>query len=373
MPISAHLAGGTDAAQPVSESPPSLHEFADSRSILDGFGIWLLKRGYATDCVREHFCAARRLTRILEKRHIRSLARLTRARLRACAPANRLDDRRLTATVRLLERYFESATSLYRPDDGRGSRTEWRRSRSIWSSVRGLASSSIKGHCETTAALLAHIGYERRPGRLGTLTAHDIEAFICRRGKGLGRRSLQHTVAHLRAFLRFGGLKGEAPPPPRLVSIRRSTRLGSIERSSFPRALPWEIVQAFLRAIDRTTPRGLRDYAIFVLIATYGLRASEIVSLTLDDVEWRARRLRIRQRKTGGVLWLPLTDEVATALLSYFAPRPSPPRSAALSTRLPDRSDSVSRGLSPMPHARGRAQVDGYHRGLRKHGHGEAD
>jgi len=81
--------------------------------ILNGFGTWLLKRGYATDCVREHFCAARRLTRILEQRGIRSLARLTRARLRACAPPNRLDDRRLTATVRLLERYFESETSLY--------------------------------------------------------------------------------------------------------------------------------------------------------------------------------------------------------------------------------------------------------------------
>jgi integrase len=44
----------------------------------------------------------------------------------------------------------------------------------------------------------------------------------------------------------------------------------------------------------------------------------QIVSLTLDDVEWRARRLRVRQRKTSGVLWLPLTDEVATALLDYL-------------------------------------------------------
>jgi hypothetical protein len=55
--------------------------------ILDGFGTWLLKQGYATDCVREHFCTARRITRILEERGIRSLKRLTRARLRACAPA----------------------------------------------------------------------------------------------------------------------------------------------------------------------------------------------------------------------------------------------------------------------------------------------
>ena len=61
------------------------------------------------------------------------------------------------------------------------------------------------------------------------------------------------------------------------------------------------------------------------MIATYGLRAGEIVSLRLDDVEWRARRLRVPQRKTGGVLWLPLTDEVATALLDYLREgRPKP-------------------------------------------------
>jgi integrase/recombinase XerD len=282
--------------------------------ILNGFGTWLLKHGYATDCVREHFCAARRLTRILERRGIRSLAKLTRARLRACAPANRLDDRRLTATVHLLERYFESETSLFPPRPR--TRIEDRvASFAIYlEQVRGLASSSIEAHCKTTSALLAHIGYERRPRRLGTLTARDIEAFICRCGKGLGRRSLQHMVTHLRAFLRFAGSRGEAP-----IGLETQIDRPRVYREEqLPRALSWEIVQAFLRAIDRTTPGGLRDYAIFLLISTYGLRASEIVRLTLDDVEWRARRLRIRQRKTGGVLWLPLTDEVATALLDYL-------------------------------------------------------
>jgi len=85
-----------------------------------------------------------------------------------------------------------------------------------------------------------------------------------------------------------------------------------------PRALSWETVQALLQAIDRTTPSGTRDYAIFLLIATYGLRGCDIVALTLDDVAWRSRRLRIQQRKTGRLIWLPLTDEVATALLDYL-------------------------------------------------------
>ena len=72
-----------------------------------------------------------------------------------------------------------------------------------------------------------------------------------------------------------------------------------------------------LQSIDRSIPLGRRDYAIFLLMATYGLRACEVVTLTLDDVEWRAR-LRIPQRKTRGSLWLPLTDEVGTALLDYL-------------------------------------------------------
>jgi integrase/recombinase XerD len=51
--------------------------------------------------------------------------------------------------------------------------------------------------------------------------------------------------------------------------------------------------------IDITSAIGLRDYAIFILIAAYGLRASEVVALTLDDVRWRKGVLRIHQRKDG--------------------------------------------------------------------------
>ena len=65
---------------------------------------------------------------------------------------------------------------------------------------------------------------------------------------------------------------------------------------------------------------GLRDYAVFLLMAIYGLRACEVVTLALDAVEWRAGRLRTPQRKTRGALWLPLTDEVGTALLENLRP-----------------------------------------------------
>src|SRR3954453_3662796 len=81
--------------------------------IMEGFGTWLLNQGYSADCVREHFCAMRRLARRLCQQGIGSATELSQATLQACAPVRRLDDRRLAVSVRLLERYFESETSMY--------------------------------------------------------------------------------------------------------------------------------------------------------------------------------------------------------------------------------------------------------------------
>jgi hypothetical protein len=47
--------------------------------IADDFGAWLLKQGYSTDCIREHFCCMRRIARLLRKRGVGSVAELTRA------------------------------------------------------------------------------------------------------------------------------------------------------------------------------------------------------------------------------------------------------------------------------------------------------
>ena len=338
-------------------------------SVLNEFATWLLKQGYSTDCVREHFCAARRLERILQQQGIRSLARLTRARLRAFAPANRLDDKRLAASVRLLERYFESETSLYPPRPL--SRIEQRVApyATYLERVRGLASSGIAAHCKTASELLAHIDYEANPCRLRALTAHDIEAFIHQVGPRFARASLQTVVGHLRSFVRFLASAGEA-------AVGLDTQIDTprvYREEQLPRALPWDTVQAFLRAIDRSTPGGLRDYAIFLLIATYGLRASDIVALTLDDVEWVARRFCITQRKTGVVLWLPLTDEVGAALLHYL--RRGRPKLAVRRYRRGFQTESVKtyrefflRCLTPVGVLRSTAIAEAFQKWSRRSG-----
>jgi site-specific recombinase XerD len=180
--------------------------------------------------------------------------------------------------------------------------------------VRGLAPGTIADHRKTAAQFIHHVDTEGNLAALAQVTAPQIEEFVRSCGRRLGRGTMQHVVSQLRSFLRFLAARGEAPTG---LDARIDTpRLYRGEQ--LPRALPWETVLALLRAIDRSTSIGRRDYAMFLLIATYGLRASEIVGLRIEDVAWRSSRLSVQQQKSGGPLLLPLTDAVGDSLVAYL-------------------------------------------------------
>jgi site-specific recombinase XerD len=63
---------------------------------------------------------------------------------------------------------------------------------------------------------------------------------------------------------------------------------------------------------------GKRDYAILLLLVTYGLRAREIAALTLDDIDWHRDRLRVPERKAGHSTAYPLSALVGEALVAYL-------------------------------------------------------
>ena len=165
------------------------------------------------------------------------------------------------------------------------------------------SASTVSSHRRTAQCFLQHL--EEADIALSIQTSH-IESYITEAGTRLNRASLQHDIGALRGFLRFLSIDGRVPAGlDRQIDTPRLYRLEQL-----PRALPWETVRKLLQSIDRTSPMGLRDYAMFLLIATYGLRASEVVSISLEDIRWRQRSLRIHQRKTSSPLELPLTNEV---------------------------------------------------------------
>jgi integrase len=62
----------------------------------------------------------------------------------------------------------------------------------------------------------------------------------------------------------------------------------------------------------------MRDYAILMLLARYGIRAGEVVALRLEDIDWRKEVIRIRHSKTNHLSYLPLLSEVGEAILKYL-------------------------------------------------------
>jgi len=223
-------------------------------SIMEGFGAWLLKHGYSTDCIREHFCAVRRLSYLLHHQGIGSETELTRAKLQACAPASRLDDHRLNASVHLLDRYLESETCLYpvRPL----SRIEQRVATyaTYLDQVRGLVASTVAAHCSTATALLADIEYESSPNRLCALTAMEVEGFIRRNGVRVKRRALQTIVAHVRGFLRFMASSGETARGTRRLTFSFPPVASS--RTSSQRSLPHSMSDAGPAGQPRIPPEN---------------------------------------------------------------------------------------------------------------------
>jgi integrase/recombinase XerD len=117
----------------------------------------------------------------------------------------------------------------------------------------------------------------------------------------------------LRSFLRFLFLYGHA-----LQDLSRSVPVVRKYRQSVPPVFlsPDEVART-LSVIDRSTSRGRRNYAVLILLARLGLRASEVVLLELDDIHWRTGEIVIRGK--GGMFErLPLVSEVGKALAMYI-------------------------------------------------------
>lgn len=285
-------------------------------SIAPGFADWLLERGYRRWTRRHQLQSLVRIDRYLRRRGFRCVAEVSRRDLDACWTAFHRRASHRASTVRALRHYLEGRDLLRPTPPDPPSRTgaQLDAYASYLRDVRGIESSTIHQHVFTAAQFLDDLGYETAPARLAEVTATDVERFVRSAGETLSRATLQHVVARVRGLLRFLATVGAIRPG--LDTQIDTPRLYRFEQ--LPRALSWPTVQGFLRSIDRTTPLGLRDYTMFFLIATYGLRVSEVVALTLDDIDWRTGSIRIPQRKTGTPLVLPLTDAAGNVLLHYL-------------------------------------------------------
>jgi integrase/recombinase XerD len=184
--------------------------------------------------------------------------------------------------------------------------------------LRDTTLGSYDEHLRAFAAYLTDLGRED----LKELSSSVVSGFLTDRSGGLSRSTVRSRCGVLRVFLRY--LHRErliARDLSLIVEAAPCYRLAHL-----PRSITAEDVRKVLDSIDRRAVLGRRDYAILFLLVTYGLRAREVAALTLDDIEWRHDRLRIRARKAGHSTAYPLSPRVGTAILEYLkAGRPPTP------------------------------------------------
>ncbi len=149
---------------------------------------------------------------------------------------------------------------------------------------------------------------------LGELQPADIHRFVLRYAQAKSRRTAQLAVTALRSFLRYLRQRGDVATD--LASAAPPVACWSL--SGLPKFLPADQVKQVVTSCDRVTPVGKRDYAILLLLARLGLRAGEVVALTLDDLDWSNGDIIVRG-KGQFLARLPLPPDVGEALVEYLS------------------------------------------------------
>ena len=289
-----------------------LYERSNHAEDLEAFGVWLLEHGYSHANTVVHL---RVLRRVLERAGetgngtVYCEGRLEELFAVRDGPPARVVSHR--ATRRTYGRYLLARGRLA-PRDATG---PWERCIEEYGEflreVRGLAATTTATHQATASDFLAHALHPTPT--LDALNAAHVERYVAKKGAEVTRQTLQHTVAHLRAFLRYCFDRGLIPGRLDAMDTPRTYR-----GEQPPRAMPWSLVLGLLRSVDRSDPVGWRDYAMLHLMAYYGLRPSEVVALEVGAVDLDVRTLRVTQRKTASELLLPLAVPTVRVLQDYL-------------------------------------------------------
>ena len=145
------------------------------------------------------------------------------------------------------------------------------------------------------------------------ISADGIARFVQHQAERITSKDAPTVVTALRSFLRHLLIRGAIDAD--LAACVPTIATWSL--SQVPKFLPAEQIQRVLDSCDRDTASGRRNYCILLLLARLGLRAGEVVALTLDDIDWESGVITVRG-KGKRVAQMPLPVEVGAAIAAYL-------------------------------------------------------
>jgi site-specific recombinase XerD len=177
-----------------------------------------------------------------------------------------------------------------------------------------LAPSTIHLYCSTVRAFL---GWIRSTGTcVSEVTASRLDEgfLVLFANKGYSPVSLRRFVTHLRRFFRFAEQRGWCRPG--LASCLKACR--GFTQTTLPSGPSWDEVRRVIALTEGDQPVAIRDRAVLLLLAVYGLRVGEVVQLRLDDFDWQREVLTMTRPKSARSQVFPLSRSVGDALIRYL-------------------------------------------------------
>lgn len=287
---------------------------------IDYFAAYYYELGYARKCLAYRFAVIRSLSQWLTKRSLRladldeeQLAQFAKLRERQTTRFLLRGDRTILS---LLIDYLRREKAIPQPHPTKPENNPVENITQAYVQYldedKGLCASTIKRNKGIVHEFLTE---QFGKGRVcfSKITQNKILTYLSYNKKHKNPKSIQLTASAFRSFLRYLVMIGK-------VGAELAGCIPSMpgwRNAHLPVFLVKSEIKQLLKACDRRTHKGCRNYAILLLLIRLGLRASEVVNLSLDDINWELGELTIcgKGRKYRV---LPLPADVGQALVTYL-------------------------------------------------------
>ena len=179
---------------------------------------------------------------------------------------------------------------------------------------RGLSPQTVLYRCRAIRRFLAEV--DEADLRLDRLTVAQLDELLARKigDNRYARSTIQTLVSVLRPFFRLGEQHGWCRPglAAAILAPRRYRHEG------LPIGPSWDDVKRLLAAAEGDRPADIRDRALLMLLAVYGLRAGEVTALCFQDFDWERELLNVPRGKSQRPRIYPLCRPAGDAVLRYL-------------------------------------------------------
>ena len=202
--------------------------------------------------------------------------------------------------------------------------------------IQGVLDGTIYQRLLHVKPFVRALGNKAAPSKIGSVKPQFIHRYVLKTAPKFSRKYQKEFLCALRSFFKFLFFRGYTKA--RLIDAL--PKLPTWQLTEVPRGIPWSDVERLLLMPKRSTRNGKRNYALLLLMATYGVRYAQARKISLKDIRWREQRIHFASCKGGRPLEFPLYENVAAALLDYI-------KNGRQTSTLP--TLFLQRGSPPMP------------------------